>query len=361
MWKTPLTERLGTRYPIIQGPFGGGYSSVELVVAVSEAGGLGSFGAQLLSPQEIVATSAQIRARTRAPFALNVWVPIAGQDDQALSAGPFEQHVARLAPYLRELGVPDPEAPSALVPAFEAQLAALLEAAPPVVSFVMGAPPAEFVREARRRSITLLATASTPAEAELLEQVGVDAVVASGSDAGGHRGSFLKPVEECLIGTFSLVPQVADRVKIPVIAAGGVADGRGVLAALALGAHGVQVGTAFLASHESAAPEVHKQALVSRAADTTVLTRVFSGRLARGILNDFIRELRAFEPQIPPYPLQNWLTRPLRRAAAAAGRADRLALWSGQSAALARRQAAAEVLRFLVADAERLRSALGAT
>lgn len=357
MWKTPLAERLGVRYPIIQGPFGGGYSSVELAVAVSEAGGLGSFGAQLLTPDEIVALSAELRARTRAPFALNVWVPIAGQDDQALRAGPFEQHVARLAPYLREFGLSDPDCPAAMVPAFEEQLAALLEAAPPVVSFVMGAPPAEFVREARRRSIALLATASTPDEAALLEEVGVDAVVASGSDAGGHRGSFLRPAEECLIGTFSLIPQVADRVKIPVVAAGGVADGRGVLAALALGAHGVQVGTAFLAAHESGAPEVHKQALVSPAAATTVLTRVFSGRLARGILNDFIRELRAVESQIPPYPLQNWLTRPLRRAATAAGRADRLALWAGQSAPLCRRRPAREVLSSLVADAERRRTA----
>jgi nitronate monooxygenase len=359
MWKTPLAERLGIRFPIVQGPFGGGYSSVDLVVAVSEAGGLGSFGAQLLTPQEIAEVCAQICGRTRAPFALNVWVPIAGQDDQALRGAPFEQHVARLGPYLREFGLPDPERPAALVPAFDAQLDALLEAAPPVVSFVMGAPPAEFVREAHKRRIALLATASTPDEAALLEQVGVDAVVASGSDAGGHRGSFLRPVEESLIGTFSLIPQVADRVKIPVVAAGGIADGRGVLAALALGAHGVQVGTAFLASHESAAPEAHKQALVSPEAVTTVLTRVFSGRLARGILNDFIRELSPFESQIPLYPLQNWLTRPLRRAASAAGRGDRLALWSGQSAALVRRRPAAEVLRLLIADAERARSRLG--
>jgi nitronate monooxygenase len=343
----------------VQGPFGGGYSTPELVAAVSEAGGLGSFGAQLLTPHEIAQVAAQIRERTRAPFALNVWVPITGQDDRALTTRTaFEEHVTRLAPYLREFGLPDPEYPTTLVPAFEAQLAALLEVAPPVVSFVMGAPPADFVREAHRRDMTILATATTADEAELLERVGVDVIVASGSDAGGHRGSFLRPVEESLVGTFCLVPQIVDRVKIPVLAAGGIADGRGVVAALSLGAHGVQVGTAFLAAHESAAPEVHKQALGTREASTTVLTRVFSGRPARGILNDFIRELRGVEPLLPPYPLQNWLTRPLRRAATAANRADRLALWAGQSAALSVRRPAAEVLRFLIADAERVRASL---
>jgi len=189
--------------------------------------------------------------------------------------------------------------------------------------------------------------------------------VASGSDAGGHRAAFLRPVEESLVGTFSLIPQVVDAVEAPVIAAGGIADGRGIVAALALGAQGVQVGTTFLASDESGASTAHKDALVGDQARHTALTRVFSGRFARGIRNRFMTEMRACEAALPPYPIQNWFTRPLRRAAEKAGRADVLALWAGQAAALSRRRPAADILAALVEDTksvlrQRLPQRLGA-
>jgi nitronate monooxygenase len=255
MWqKTRLTERLGLALPIVQGPFGGGPSTVALAVAVSEAGGLGSFGANTLGPDEIRAVVAAMRAGTAKPFNLNLWVPHASEPG-SVTPDAFAAASARLATYRRRLGLPDPAVPARFAQSFEAQLEAALEAAPPVLSFVMGAPPREAVRAAKARGIAVLGTAGTVDEARALEEAGVDVVVASGSDAGGHRGAFLRPIDESLVGTFSLVPQVVDACTVPVVAAGGVADGRGLAAALALGADGVQIGTAFLMCVESGASD----------------------------------------------------------------------------------------------------------
>jgi nitronate monooxygenase len=185
-------------------------------------------------------------------------------------------------------------------------------------------------------------------EARFLESRGFDLVVASGSDAGGHRPSFLRPTEESLVGTFSLVPQIASAVGIPVVAAGGIADGRGIAAALVLGASAAQLGTRFLACDESAAPEGHKQALVSEAGRVTELTRAFSGRHARGIVNAFLREAR--DADVAHYPIQNWLTQPIRRAAAEAGDAESLALWAGQAAAMSIREPASVAFERLLEE-----------
>jgi nitronate monooxygenase len=351
MWnRTRLTSLLGIEQPIIQGPFGGGYSTVALAAAVSNAGGLGSFGAVALSPAQIVDTVAALRAATARPFAMNLWVPLPGEH-AGVAPAEHERAVARLLPHYRQLGVTPPE-PPLRVERFEDQAAALLDARPPVWSVIMGVPPAALLDEAHRRGIVVIGTATTVDEAVLLEEAGVDVVVASGSDAGGHRGAFARPVGESIVGTFSLVPQVVSAVRAPVVAAGGIADGRGVIAALALGAAGVQVGTAFLAAAESAVPEAHRGLLGTPAARVTVLTRVFSGRLARGIVNGLWRALSPWEDEIPAYPVQNALTQPLRRAAAAAGDVDHLALWAGQAAALARVQPAAEVLARLCREAD---------
>jgi nitronate monooxygenase len=215
----------------------------------------------------------------------------------------------------------------------------------------MGVPAQRILTRARRAGIVTIATATTVAEAVALEAAGVDAVVASGSDAGGHRGSFLRPVHESLVGTFSLVPQVADAVSVPVIAAGGIADGRGVAAALTLGADGVQIGTGFLGTDESGASALHKQALHGPDARVTVLTRLFSGRLARAIPNRFIAELADAENDVPGYPVQNALMLPVRRAAAERGLPDYVNLWAGQAAPLTRPRPAREYLLALVADA----------
>ncbi len=359
MWNTnAFTSRFGLRWPIVQGPFGGGNSSVALVAAVSNAGALGSLGAVGLAPAEIRATAAAIRAATDRPFNLNLWVPIAGQDDVAVAPDALARSVSRVADVLRALGLDPPPAPATFAHRYEDQLAALLDVAPPVVSFVMGAPDPETVRDAARRGIRTIGTATTVDEAVALEAVGVDAIVASGSDAGGHRGSFLRPVEASLVGTMSLVPQVASAVRVPVIAAGGVADGRGIVASLALGAQGVQVGSAFLATPESGAPEVHKRVLGTEEARWTRLTRAITGRHARGVENHLMRTLEAHLGDVLPYPAQSWVTAALRRAAGAQNRADLLALWAGQNAASARPMPAARLVETLVAETDAvLRSA----
>lgn len=326
-----LSELLGTAHPIVQGPFGGGLSTVELAAAVSNAGGLGSFGAHILTPGEIGDTVGVIRSQTTLPFSVNLWVPLAGEDD-VVDLAP---HIERLVPLYAKLGVTwnGEVAPS---PDFGEQLEALLAAAPPIISFVMGIPPQWAIDRAKTDGILLIGTATTVAEARAVEAAGLDAVVASGSDAGGHRGAFLRPVTESLVGTFSLTPQVVDAVNIPVIAAGGIADRRGVLAAYALGADGVQIGTGFLATAQSGASDVHREKLASVDAETTVLTRLFSGRHARGIVNALIRDLAAEEATVPPYPVQNALMQPLRKAAARQGDSDYLNLWAGQAAPLSR-------------------------
>ncbi|WP_395293934.1 NAD(P)H-dependent flavin oxidoreductase [Kitasatospora hibisci] len=347
-----LRELLGVEHPIVQGPFGGGLSTVRLAAAVADAGGLGSYGAHILRPAEIGALVAELRAATTGPFAVNLWVPQPDEAGLTADAGQLARHAERLRPFLAELGVAVEEPQPA--PDFAEQVEALLAAGPPVASFVMGVPPRWVVERARRNGIVTVGTATTAAEAVALEAAGLDAVVASGSDAGGHRGSWLRPVRESLVGTFALVPQVVDAVSVPVIAAGGIADGRGVAAALALGADGVQVGTGFLATEESGASDVHRAALHGPEAATTVLTRLFSGRLARGIPNRLVRTLAAYEDEVPPYPLQNALMLPVRRAAAARGDGGLVNLWAGQAAALTRPRTAREYLAHLLADTDRV-------
>jgi nitronate monooxygenase len=359
MWHhTRLTETLGIRYPIIQGPFGGGMSSVALAAAVSEAGGLGSFGAHHLNPDAIRTLVADLKGATGASFAVNLWVPTAEeQAADTLSPEAFAGFVATLRPYLRELGLPEPAQPSRVGQDYEAQVAAVLEARPPVLSFIFGIPSPAILAACREKGIRTIGTATHVDEAVALAEAGVDVVVASGSEAGGHRASFRHPPEESP-AISALIPQVADRLTIPVVAAGGIADGRGLVSALALGADGVQVGTAFLACEESAASPAHRTALLSDDARHTRLTRVFSGRLARGIRNRFMTEMEASGAAMPPYPLQNWLTQPIRQAAGRAGQADLLALWAGQNAPLVRPRKAADLMAFLLADADRVLQAM---
>jgi nitronate monooxygenase len=346
-WPTDrLTALLGIDHPIVQGPFGGGASSVALAAAVSSAGGLGSFGAHALGPQEIRALVDALRAATDRPFAVNLWVP---QPTEVTDVD-LAPHIERLKPFYERTGSAPPA--TVTVQDFQAQLEAALDAAPPVLSFVMGIPPATALESARAKGIRTVGTASTVEEAVALADAGLDAVVASGSDAGGHRGAFLRPVEESLVGTFSLVPQVADAVDVPVVAAGGIADGRGIAAAFALGAHGVQIGTGFLNTVESNASAPHRRALNSEGARRTVLTRVFSGRMARGIANRVTRDLVDAERDVPAYPVQNALMMPIRRAAADRDDPDHLNLWSGQAAPLTRETTAVEYLTRLVREAQ---------
>ncbi|MDQ1129469.1 nitronate monooxygenase family protein [Microbacterium sp. SORGH_AS_0888] len=321
---------LGCPVPIVLGPFGG-MSSVALTAAVSEAGGLGSFGLYGYSPDRILETAAQLRAATDRPFALNLWMP--ADDEVPIDAVDLTGPLATVAPLYERLGLPVPSGRPAL-PDVDAQLDALLEARPAVASFVFGMPPAHVVDRFRAAGILLVGAATTVAEAVAVERAGADAVVASGFEAGGHRVSFLRPAERSLVGAFALVPQVVDAVRIPVIAAGGVADRRGVAAAFALGASGVQVGTAFLRTRQSAATASHRAALARVADDGTVLTRAATGRLARGIPNRLIETVEA--GQIAPFPGQSWVVGALRQEANRRGEGDLQSLWSGQAASLAR-------------------------
>jgi len=342
-----LTERLGIVYPIIQGPLGG-LSSQRLTAAVSNFGGLGSFGAHSRTPDEIKAVIAEIRSLTSRPFAMNLWVSMEDEGARTSDERAFNRSLTPLSAYLLELGVPRAAYQAYRPIRFEDQARVLLDAGVPVFSFIFGIPPREILDECRAKDIVLIGTATTPEEAVALEQAGVDAIVASGFEAGGHRGSFLRRSEDSLTGTISLVPRVVDQVELPVIAAGGIADARGIVAALALGASGVQMGTVFLTCEESGASRLHREALLGGGAGHTSLTRGFTGRLARGIHNRLMEALNQNGIEILPYPLQRALVRNLATAAEAAGRSELLPLWAGQSAPLSRCTDVTELLESLV-------------
>jgi nitronate monooxygenase len=328
-----LTSRLGLQYPIIQGPLGG-LSSQRLTAAVSNYGGLGSFAAHSLTPGAIKDVIAEIRSLTSKPFAMNLWVSMEDEGARSSDENAFNRSLAPLAAHIAALGASPPEYKPYSWMRFEDQARVLLDAKVPVFSFIYGIPPQEILEECRAKHVFTIGTATTPEEGAALQEAGVDAVVASGFEAGGHRGSFLRAAEDSLTGTFSIVPQIADMVKVPVIAAGGIADARGVIAALALGAEAVQMGTVFLACEESGASLLHRQALRGKKAGHTALTKGFTGRLARGIHNRLLKEFNQRETEILPYPLQRGLVRNLAIAAEAAGRSDLLPLWAGQSANL---------------------------
>jgi nitronate monooxygenase len=352
-WRTTrLTERLGLTHPIVQGPFGGGLSSPALAAAVSNLGGLGSYGAQGHPPERIREVAAAIRELTGRPFAMNLWVSTEDEGARAVTEAQFLTSLAPLLPFYRELGVEPPAYRPLPAPPFESQAAAVIEARVPAFSFVFGVPDAAILADCRARGIATLGTATTVAEAVALDEAGVDVVVASGLEAGGHRASFLASAEQSLTGLVALVPQVVDAVQAPVVAAGGIADGRGVAAALVLGAQGVQVGTAFLACLESNAAPGHKDALLGARSGESVLTRAFSGRLARGLRNRLAEHLvREGIPPLP-YPVQGDLLSPLRREALAQDRTDLVSLWAGQAAPLARHRRARDVFEALVAGTD---------
>src|SRR6202165_3038609 len=328
-----LTAKLGIDYPVIQGPLGG-LSSQKLTAAVSNFGGLGSFGAHGFSPAAIKDVIAEIRSLTSKPFAMNLWVSMEDEGARTSDENAFNRSLAPLAVHIAALGAPRPDYKPYSWIRFEDQARVLLDEKVPVFSFIYGIPPQEILEECRGAQLVTSGTATTPEEGAALQEAGVDAIVASGFEAGGHRGSFLRGAEDSLTGTLSLVPQIADVVDVPIIAAGGIADARGVIAALALGAEAVQMGTVFLACEESGASLLHRQALRGKKDGHTALTRGFTGRLARAIHNPLLEELNQQGTEILPYPLQRPLVRNLAIPAEAAGRSDLLPLWAGQSANL---------------------------
>lgn len=342
--RTAITDRFELEYPIIQAPMGGSNATPpELVAAVSNAGALGFIGASSMSPEEIAENCRAVRKLTKRPFGINLFVPVPGPAMPA-DIGPA---LKAIAPYHAELGLEAPRGPSPAQFGFQDQLAAALEGKAAVFSFTFGTLPSATVEAIKAKGIYVIGTATTVEEAVVLERSGVDAVVAQGGEAGGHRGTFAGPFESAMIGTMPLVPQVVDAVKVPVVAAGGIMDGRGIVAALALGASAVQMGTAFLACDECGVAPSYKEAVLGAKEDGTKLTRAFSGRPARGLVNRFVREVEAGEDAVLPYPYQNMLTRPLRAAAAKQDKAEFLSLWAGQGVRMARKGPAGELVRAL--------------
>jgi len=351
MWTdTKLTKLLGIDLPIVLGPFGGKISSVALTAIVSNAGGLGSYGCQPFSASEIVDISNEITKATNQPFNLNLWVK--DQDDHIddFDEQAFQKVVKIFQPYFDEVGVAPPTFPLSQSATFDNQIEAIFKVRPAVFSFVYGIPSPDILEKCRQLNIKTVGTATTLDEAIAIENAGVDAVVATGFDAGGHRVAFLDKPEESLVGTFSLIPQVADAVKIPVIAAGGIADVRGVKAAFALGADAVQIGTAFLATQESGTSKVHRQKLFSKEARYTTLTKVFTGRLSRGIKNRLTEELKAFQNDLAPYPLQGKIVGQMGAYPANTESNPALkSFWAGQAAPILQYHHAVELIDSIIA------------
>jgi len=342
-----ITDLFGIELPIIQAPMAGA-TTPEMVIAVSEAGGLGSLPGATLSVDQMRAALDRIRAATRRPINLNFFVHTnPGPDAEAQS-----KWTAALAPYYRELGLDPASTPpaAARAPFDDAYCGLVEDYRPEVVSFHFGLPEPALMQRVRRTGAKIISSATTVAEARWLAERGVDAVIAMGVEAGGHRGNFLSDDMTTQVGTFSLVPQIVDAVEVPVIAAGGIADRRGVKAAFALGASAVQIGTAYLLTPEARIAPLHRQALTRARDDGTALTNVFTGRPARGLYNRLMRDIGPLSTLAPSFPMAGGALMPLRNLAEAQGRDDFNSLWAGQSAALAREMPAGVLTRLLLDD-----------
>jgi nitronate monooxygenase len=341
-----LSDLLGTELPIIQAPMAGVQASA-LAIAVSNAGGLGSLPGAMLTADGLRRELETIRAQTNRPFNVNFFCHTPPLPD----AGRAAIWQAALAPYYAEFGLEGEAIPAGPGRApFSSDVVDILAAfAPPVVSFHFGLPSPELLARVRAWGAKVLASATTVAEARWLEAHGADAVIAQGSEAGGHRGIFLSEDLTTQIGTFALLPQIVAAVHVPVIAAGGIADAAGVSAARALGASGVQIGTAYLLCPEATTSAVHRAALKSPAAEHTALTNLFTGRPARGIVNRLMRELGPIGSVTPEFPLATAAIAPLRAAAERADSGDFSPLWSGQNARGCREVSAAVLTRELAA------------
>jgi nitronate monooxygenase len=351
MWyNTKATALLGIDYPILQGPFGGGLSSVELVAAVSNMGGLGGYGAYTLEPQEIYELNRQIKAVTDKPYNINLWVSDTDAINGTVTDEQFEQARQLFKPYFEEAGIPLPGKPASFASRFEDQLQVILDIRPKVFSFMFGMLSADVLEQCRKLGIVTVGAATTLEEAVALEASGVDMIIASGFEAGGHRPSFLASAETSVTGTFVLLQLIREKVKVPVIAAGGIANGRGIAAALTLGADAAQIGTAFLACDESNALPVHKQMLFSKAAERTVLSRAYTGRLGRGLSNLISTELAGKEKQFLPFPLQTTFMSPLRKALVEAEKLNMVLFWGGQIAPLLKHTKAKQLMGALIEE-----------
>ncbi|MBV8888752.1 MAG: nitronate monooxygenase [Alphaproteobacteria bacterium] len=334
--------RFGLQIPILLAPMAGACPP-SLSIAVANAGGLGACGVLLMKPAEIVSWADEVRANSNGGFQLNNWIP---DPDPPRDAA----HEAQLREFLAGWGPPvPPEAGDAKPPDFAAQCEAMLAASPRMISSIMGLYPPQYVARLKAAKIAWLATVTTVAEARAAAAAGADAIVAQGAEAGGHRGSFdAAMAERQQVGLFALLPAVVEAVAVPVVAAGGIGDGRGVAAALALGASAAQIGTGFLRCPEAAIHPAWSQALADAAPEDTVVSRAFSGRAGRSIATNYVLAATSeAAPRPAPYPVQRGLTAGMRAAAQKDGDVHRMQVWAGQSAALGKAEPAAAVARDL--------------
>jgi len=344
---TPLCEQLGIRLPIIQAPMPSA-SSRELIVAVSKAGGLGSFGSNQTQPEAMLRDAEAVRAQTDLPFNVNLFV---SKQPDVVDAAAQREALEAVAGYYKEFDLPPPEpVRPPYAPDLDAQLRAIEEIRPAVFTFHLGDLPQERLHRIQALGVKVGGSANCIAEARHLEMLGVDFIVAQGAEAGGHRGSYLRDPYESMTGTLALVRMIVRNVKTPVAAAGGIMDGAGIAAVLALGAQAAWLGTAFLPCLESGASPEHKQSVLNADEDTTIVTEAFSGKPARAISNRFIREMREREAPHLVFPVQNGVTRKLRAASAKAGKPDFVALYAGQAAPLSRALPASELVAVLEAE-----------
>lgn len=351
MWNDrKVLDLLGIEHPIIQAPMASATNPV-VVASVSNAGGLGSYGAAGSPPAKLRETVAAIRQGTRRPFNINLFAAHTEEFDRDARPGP--RLAGKLAAYHAEFALGDVPAPGPMFGPFDAQLDVLIEENVPVISFHFGADPVA-VEKAHSSGAKVLCSATTVAEAILLEQAGVDAIIAQGAEAGGHRGTFAIDYEKALIGAMALVPQIVDAVKVPVIAAGGIMDARGIVACLALGASAVQMGTAFLGCPEMSVLDGWRASLRSAAAEDTKVTKALSGRPARGIRNRYIEEIEALNETLLPYPAQYSVSRELRKSAAERDDTDFMSMWAGQGVGLIRDLPVAELMQDLISGSQEL-------
>ncbi|MDH5557941.1 MAG: nitronate monooxygenase [Alphaproteobacteria bacterium] len=351
-----LLDLLGIELPIVQAPMAGA-NGAAMAIAVAEAGGLGSLPCAMLDAVTVRAEVGVIRQQTARPVNLNFFCHQPAAPDPERAAA----WKTRLAPFYRELGLDESaDAPAVNRAPFDDAMCGVVEdCRPEVVSFHFGLPARPLLDRVKAAGAVVLSSATTVEEARWLEANGCDAIIAQGYEAGGHRGMFLTDEIAGQAGTFALVPQVVDAVKVPVIAAGGIADGRGVAAAFALGAAAAQIGTAYLFTPESMISDLHRAALNGARDDGTALTNVFSGRPARGLVNRIMREVGPMSDATPAFPTAGGALAPLKAMAEAAGSADFSSLWSGQAAGLCRETGAADLTRQLAADAARRMAAMG--
>jgi nitronate monooxygenase len=359
MLKNKMTELLKIEYPIIQAPMAGGITTSKLVAEVSNSGGLGMIGAGYMSPNQIREQIRDIKQLTTNPFGINLFVP----NEFTYTENEIKTASHALQPICEQLHINqndrmDIPTSKSLFETFYEQINIVIEENLPVCSFTFGVPSIEIITKLKHHNIILMGTATTVEEAVEIERVGMDIVCVQGSEAGGHRGNFMGEDQGSLVGLMSLIPQVVDHVSIPVIAAGGIMDGRGLMAAICLGAKGVQMGTAFLTCIESGAHQVHKEAILHAKEDQMVLTRAFSGKWARGMNNQFISDLKDHQESLPDFPVQNSLTQPIRKAASSQNNPDYMSLWSGQSPRLAKGHTVNALMKEIISQAKNINQRL---